>query len=168
LSKAIRPHPAVIALDVNETLSDMQPLSARFEAVGASRHLRATWFASTLRDGFALTAAGAYADFGPVAHAALKAILSHEHGLNRGLDDAARFILAGIPDLLLHPDVRPGIEQLHTRGIRLVDPWDVDGAKRAGLASAWINRDDVPYPEPLAPPDLTCRDLVELATAVGR
>jgi 2-haloacid dehalogenase len=49
-----------------------------------------------------------------------------------------------------------------------VHPWDVDGAKRAGLASAWINRDDVPYPGPLEPPDLTCRDFVELAAALSR
>jgi 2-haloacid dehalogenase len=81
LSKAIPPHPAVIALDVNETLSDLEPLSSRFEAVGAPRHLRATWFASTLRDGFALTAAGGYADFEQVAHAALRSILRGEPGL---------------------------------------------------------------------------------------
>lgn len=73
----------MIAFDVNETLSDMEPLSSRFEAVGAPRHLRAAWFASTLRDGFALTAAGAYADFGQVAHAALKSILSREPRLSR-------------------------------------------------------------------------------------
>jgi 2-haloacid dehalogenase len=219
----------VIALDVNETLSDMEPLNSRFEAVGAPRHLRATWFASTLRDGFALTAAGAYADFGQVAHAALKSILSREPGLRHDPDDAAQFILAGIRELSLHPDVRPGIERLHAHAIRLValtngpagnaqrllerggiapsvedclsvegvrrwkpapepylyaaercgvvpeqmmlvavHPWDVDGAKRAGLASAWINRDDVPYPEPLEPPDLVCRDFVELAAALSR
>jgi hypothetical protein len=75
-SKAIPPNPHVIALDVNETLSDMAPLSQRFEQVGAPPHLRATWFASTLRDGFALTAAGGYADFREVAHAALQTILA--------------------------------------------------------------------------------------------
>lgn len=229
LSTAIPPHPAVIVLDVNETLSDMEPLSSRFDAVGAPRHLRATWFASALRDGFALTAAGAYADFGRVAHSALTSILSREPGLNGDPGDAARFILAGMQELSLHPDVRPGLERLHARGVRLValtngpassargllerggiaplledclsvedvrrwkpapepyryaaercgvaagqmmlvavHPWDVDGAKRAGLASAWINREDVPYPEPLQPADLICRDFVELAEMLSR
>jgi len=229
MAKATASRPAVIALDVNETLSDMRPLTTRFEAVGAPGHLLATWFASTLRDGFALTAAGAYADFGPIAHAALSTILSHQPGLDREPDDAARFILAGMPELSLHPDVRPGLERIHAHGIRLValtngpagnarrllahsgidalledclsvedvrrwkpapepylhaarrcgvapaevmlaavHPWDVDGAKRAGLASAWINRDDAPYPEPLEPPDLTRRDFVALAAALSR
>lgn len=27
-----------------------------------------------------------------------------------------------------------------------VHPWDIDGAARAGLATAWINRTGVPYP----------------------
>nr|WP_254925633.1 MULTISPECIES: hypothetical protein [unclassified Rhodococcus (in: high G+C Gram-positive bacteria)] len=54
-SPALR-RPRVIVFDVNETLSDMSPLSERFADVGAPNELASLWFASVLRDGFALTA----------------------------------------------------------------------------------------------------------------
>ena len=57
----------VLVLDVNETLTDMEPLRDGFEAVGLPRHSLEAWFAATLRDGLALTAAGAYANFGELA-----------------------------------------------------------------------------------------------------
>jgi 2-haloacid dehalogenase len=57
------PRPRLALFDVNETLSDLEPLRTRFEGVGAPGELLEVWFASTPRDGFALTAAGAYADF---------------------------------------------------------------------------------------------------------
>ena len=44
-----------------------------------------------------------------------------------------------------------------------VHPWDIDGAARAGLATAWVNRAGGPYPGYFAEPDLTARSLVELA-----
>lgn len=61
------PRPMLVLFNVNETLSDLEPLRARFEEVGAPGALLETWFARTLRDGFALTAAGAYADFRTVS-----------------------------------------------------------------------------------------------------
>ena len=112
--------PAVLVLDVNETLSDMSPLAARFEAVGAPRQLLATWFAAVLRDGFALTATGGYADFADVARDALQSTLSEVGGLDRSPGEAADHVLAGLRQLPLHPDVRPGLERLHASGVRLV------------------------------------------------
>src|SRR5436309_254422 len=56
--------PTLVLFDVNETLSDLEPIRPRFEEVGAPGDLLEVWFASTLRDGLALTAAGAYADSG--------------------------------------------------------------------------------------------------------
>lgn len=44
-----------------------------------------------------------------------------------------------------------------------VHPWDIDGAARAGLATAWIDRAGGPYPEYFKTPDLAPRSLVELA-----
>jgi 2-haloacid dehalogenase len=85
--------------DGNETLSDMNPLRRRLEEVGAPGHLLDTWFAATLRDGFALTAAGEYADFAAVAKAALRVVLSRVAGMRRDVDDAASYILAGLPAL---------------------------------------------------------------------
>ncbi len=50
----VQPRPSVIVFDVNETLSDMAPLARRFADVGAPELLAQVWFASLLRDGFAL------------------------------------------------------------------------------------------------------------------
>jgi 2-haloacid dehalogenase len=47
-----------MVFDVNETLSDMSPMAQRFSDVGAAAHQAATWFATLLRDGFALTVTG--------------------------------------------------------------------------------------------------------------
>jgi 2-haloacid dehalogenase len=44
-----------------------------------------------------------------------------------------------------------------------VHPWDVHGAKRAGLRGAWLDRDGSPYPDVFERPDATGRDLPELA-----
>jgi 2-haloacid dehalogenase len=221
--------PRVLVLDVNETLSDLRGLIPRLEEVGAPAHLLQTFFAGTLRDGFALTAAGGYADFATVAQASLRTLLASAGPPgDRDPDAAADHVLAGMGELGLHPDVRPGVELLHRRGIRLitltngsaqaagemldqggvtpyieqcisveevrrwkpapepyrlaaqrtavpleemmlvaVHPWDIDGAKRAGLSAAWINRGGTRYPEHLTQPDLTCSDFAALADALG-
>ncbi|MGH3496828.1 MAG: haloacid dehalogenase type II [Nocardioidaceae bacterium] len=44
-----------------------------------------------------------------------------------------------------------------------VHPWDIDGAARAGLATAWINRTGGPYPDYFRAPDLQAGSLTELA-----
>ncbi len=46
--------------------------------------------------------------------------------------------------------------------------WDIDGAKRAGLAAAWINRRRAAYPDPLERPDFAAGDLVESADELHR
>lgn len=44
-----------------------------------------------------------------------------------------------------------------------VHPWDVDGAARAGLSTAWLNRTGAPYPGYFRRPDLEVRTVGELA-----
>lgn len=44
-----------------------------------------------------------------------------------------------------------------------VHPWDVDGASRAGLRTAWVNRSALPHPGVFTAPDLVVADLEELA-----
>ena len=48
-----------------------------------------------------------------------------------------------------------------------VHPWDIDGAARAGLGTAWINRTGEPYPAHFRTPDLTAGSLAELADALA-
>jgi len=44
-----------------------------------------------------------------------------------------------------------------------VHPWDIDGAARAGLSTAWVNRTDAPYPAFFTPPTHTVSGLTDLA-----
>jgi 2-haloacid dehalogenase len=210
-----RPPQAVI-FDVNETLTDMEPLRARFEDAGLPGHLMDTWFASVLRDGFALAAAGGFAEFARVAGDVLRGM---------GLDDqGVGHVLGGFAELRVHPDVPDGMRRLRAAGVRLftmtngaaamtegilrreglldlveatldvsgpgvwkparaayeyavgragvrpeeaalvaVHPWDIDGAQRAGLVGAYLDRRGTAYPSVMSAPRVTARDLRELA-----
>jgi 2-haloacid dehalogenase len=213
----------VIVFDVNETLSDLSPLGARFAEVGASASAAPLWFASVLRDGFALTAAGENPAFADVARAALVSQLSLVQ-LNRSVEEAARHVMDGFGMLELHPDVASAVARLNEDGLRIVTlsngatsvadrlltsagirdrferllsvedagawkpsrlayayaasecgadpadmvlvashPWDVDGARRAGLQSAWVNRSQAPYPGTFLRPTYTVTSLDDLA-----
>ncbi|MGW0229907.1 haloacid dehalogenase type II [Actinopolymorpha singaporensis] len=218
------PHrPEVVVFDVNETLTDLSPLRDRLESVGAPRHLLDSWFAATLRDGFALTSVGEYADFAAVAKSALRTALA---GSGAGFADEAKReeavaeVISGFPALDVHPDVPAGLRRLREAGVRLVTltngaaemtrgsferagvldlferrlsvseprrwkpapepylwavgecgvpadraalvavhPWDTDGAARAGLTTAWIDRSGRPFPDIFRAPDVTGPDL---------
>jgi 2-haloacid dehalogenase len=212
--------PAVVIFDVNETLSDLNPLGARFEDVGAPRELLTIWFAATLRDGIALAASGSYADFREVGRANLRQLLA--------TPEDAEHVLGGFAELPVHPDVPEGLRVLREAGIRIatltngtaqiarglleragldalveryldvsqvrrwkpapdpylyacgglgveppqavllaVHPWDVHGARRAGLRGAWLDREGLPYPEIFEPPDWSGRDLPSLARTLA-
>ncbi len=114
------PRPAVAVLDVNETLTDMSPLRGRLVEVGASGGLFDAWFAATLRDGFAVTAAGGYADFADIARHILTELLTSHLDLAADPAVAADHVLAGLPELEVHPDVPEGLHRLHEGGVRLV------------------------------------------------
>lgn len=212
----------LVVLDVNETLSDMAPLAARFEQVGAPAHLAQTWFTAVLRDAFGLAAAGTSAPFADVARGVLTTVLA-----GAGVDDPAAgvdHVMAGFAALELHPDVPDGLRALQDAGLRLVTltngsrsnseamfsrtgvrhrfeqllsvedagvwkpapasyryaldtcgvpaeqalmvavhPWDLDGASRVGMRTAWLDRSGGPYPAHLTPPDRTATSLVDLA-----
>ncbi|WP_232828790.1 haloacid dehalogenase type II [Kribbella monticola] len=214
--------PEVLVLDVNETLSDLTPMRQRFEAAGLPGDSLDTWFAAVLRDGFALTAVEAPADFGAIAADILTGQLAAA-GVDAG-DDAVRGVLSGMTQLKLHPDVVPGLQRLHATGLRLVTltngaarmseqmftdagllplleqrldvtkpgrwkphraayeyaaeacgvpldrmalaavhPWDIDGAKRAGLQGWYVDRRRTSYPRTFTAPDLVVGDFEELA-----
>lgn len=46
-------------------------------------------------------------------------------------------------------------------------PWDIDGAARAGLHTAWINRSGMPYPDHFTSPEHTVTALPDLAGQLG-
>jgi len=219
--------PSIVVFDVNETLSDLAPMGQRFAEVGAPALAAKAWFASLLRDGFALTAAGATERFSTIAEWALREILT-DHTLTRDLDSAIEHIMGGFLELQVHPDVPDGVRALSGSGARLVTlsngstevaerlfaaagirdhferllsvedagvwkpapgayayaastcsvdpadmllvavhPWDIDGAKRAGLRTAWVNRRGRLYPGYFLAPDHSIAALSELAGVVG-
>jgi 2-haloacid dehalogenase len=105
--------------DVNETLSDMAPLAGRFADVGAPELLAKVWFASLLRDGFALAATGGKESSARLAGGALRAVLATTR-LTEPADDAVDHVLSGFAHLGVHPDVPDGVRLLRQHGLRLV------------------------------------------------
>jgi 2-haloacid dehalogenase len=213
---------SVVVFDVNETMSDLSPLAARFIDVGAPASMAQLWFASVLRDGFALTAAGGARPFREISEEALRVLLPPAQP-SRPIDDAVAHIMAGFAELVVHPDVSPAVNRLHESGLRLitlsngpttvaeklfadsdighcfeqllsveeagvwkpdrrayehaglscdvplaemllvaVHPWDCDGAARAGMQTAWVNRSEAHYPSVFTPPTHTVTSLEEL------
>lgn len=124
--------PALLLLDVNETLSDTGALAGVLEGLRAPGHLGATWFASVLRDGFALTAAGHPAPFSDVARAAARSLLA-PHVPPGSLDDAAETLVGAVGSLPLHPDVPDGLAALATTGIRVVALTNGSASVASGL-----------------------------------
>ncbi|MDP9890592.1 hypothetical protein [Pseudarthrobacter enclensis] len=67
---------SVIVFDVNETLSDMSPMEERFREVGAPAYMAKSWFATLLRNGFALAASGDNGSFATIGADVLRGLLS--------------------------------------------------------------------------------------------
>ncbi|MBB5640645.1 haloacid dehalogenase type II [Cryobacterium roopkundense] len=111
--------PSLIVFDVNETLSDMAPLQARFDDIGVPGHLAHVWFAALLRDGFALAAAGGSAPFAVIG-ADLLGRMFRDVPLNRDLDEAVQHVMSSFLGLSLNPDIAEGIHALKRGGLRLV------------------------------------------------
>lgn len=218
--------PAVVVFDVNETLSDMSPMASRFADVGAQPALAKLWFATLLRDGFALTAAGGTESFSRLGEGVLRGLLTSVD-LDRDLESAVAHVMGGFRALSPHPDVVDGVRALRRAGLRLVTlsngstavaeglfasagireefealltvedagtwkpargayehaaracrteltdmllvavhPWDIDGANRAGMSTAWIDRGGPPFPDYFRAPTLTATSLTDLAGAL--
>ncbi len=124
--------PALLLLDVNETLSDTAALGGVLERMGVPGHLGATWFAAVLRDGFALTAAGHAAPFSAVARAAAGSLLA-PHVPPGSLDDAAEALVGAVGSLPLHPDVPSGLAALAKTGVRVAALTNGSAAVTSGL-----------------------------------
>ncbi len=215
-------HPDLLVLDVNETLSDLAPMSAAFIDAGLDGAEVEAWFAGVLRDAFALTVLGDNPSFGEIATAALRVRLAAAGSPDPAA--GAQRVMERFTGLNPHPDVVPGLQAIAATGRRIVTlsngsadvarallgatpagaaveaylsvadagawkpaarayahaldatsvpadramlaavhPWDLEGARRAGLRTAWINRTGAPYPGHLSPADLEASSFVELA-----
>ncbi|MDQ2728761.1 MAG: haloacid dehalogenase type II [Actinomycetota bacterium] len=217
----------VVVFDVNETLSDMEPLSGRFADLGVPEAMARLWFTGVLRDGLALAAAGSAQPFARIGAETLRGLLATVT-IDRDIEAAINHVLSGFMALPVHPDVPSGVQALRAAGLRLVTlsngaaavaeqllgsaglraefdqvlsvedagvwkpapgayqhagracgtaladmvlvavhPWDIDGAARAGMSTAWVNRTGLPYPGHFTPPVHTIGSLEELAGALA-
>ncbi|MBG6240187.1 2-haloacid dehalogenase [Mycetocola sp. CAN_C7] len=213
----------VIVFDVNETLSDLSPMAGAFRDVGASEKLADAWFATVLRDGFALATVGESAPFLDIAEDCARSILVRA-SLTVPLEDAVRTVLGRLGSVPLHTDVPDGIRRLHADGHRLftlsngststaerlfrqadilscfegllsvdgqttwkpaaeayarasevcgvplenmmlvaVHPWDLNGAARAGMSTAWVNRQQASFPPYFTEPTVVVSSIRELS-----
>jgi 2-haloacid dehalogenase len=107
--------PFLILLDVNETISDTQPLLDVFKGLGAPPEALDCWLAATLRDGIALAAAGGYAEFESLAADAIDAQLFDLPAAARERGRAA--VLDAFGGLGAHPDIRPGLRAAREIGL---------------------------------------------------
>lgn len=80
--------------------------------------MASAWFASVLRDGFALTATKGTAHFLDIAQTNARDTL-RGRSLTASLDESVDAILAAFSSVPLHDDVAPGIRSLHAAGHRL-------------------------------------------------
>ncbi len=103
--------PSVVVFDINETLSDMSQRADRFADLGVPGSMAKQWFAALLRDGFALTAAGASEKFSVIGEGVLRTLLAPEE-LDRDLDEAVQHVMSGFTALPVHPDVPDGVRAL--------------------------------------------------------
>jgi 2-haloacid dehalogenase len=106
--------PAVVALDVIETLASLEPLRGKLTEIGQPQHLLEAWYTRTLRDGMALSAAGDYAAFTEVAEAALRGLTNYSVS-----DEQVAQVMAGFDDLPAFDDARPAITSLTEAGLRV-------------------------------------------------
>src|SRR5262245_55197648 len=102
----------VYVFDVNETLSDLAPMGARFAQVGLPPTAAQLWFAALLRDGIGVAAAGGLVRFADAARGVLATMLA-------GDPDAVEHVMAGFGALAVHPDVPAGVAALRAAGHRL-------------------------------------------------
>ncbi len=127
-----RHRPAVVALDVNETLLDLAPLRAGLVELGRPPELLDTLFARTLLTGFAAATAGTWCRFRDAFDAALAQ-----------LTDLAAADRARLADTFLelgpHPDVEPALRRLVEAGVRVVTlSHGSPGVAEAGLGRGGI------------------------------
>ncbi len=112
------PEPVTIFFDVNETLSDLSTVADAFDRVGAGRPMATTWFATVLRDGFALTSAGSDASFVDIAATNARLLLDGSPVRGR-LDDAVEAVMTAFSSVVLHPEVAAGVRALRAGGHRI-------------------------------------------------
>ena len=93
--------PKIIAFDINETVFSLETIRPRLTALGLPATALEVWFASALRDAFAIAITDRFAPFRAVLEGALASLLS-THDLSSTPDEIAS-VLDGMAELKPHP-----------------------------------------------------------------
>ena len=109
--------PRVLLFDVNETLLDIEPLHRAVADVLLDDDAAKLWFTTMLQYSLVMTVSDQYASFGDIGAAVLQMLARNRDVVLKAED--AKQVLSVIRTLPPHPDVRPALDQLKTRGIRL-------------------------------------------------
>jgi 2-haloacid dehalogenase len=107
----------VVAFDIIETVFSLDSMRPRLVSLGLPATALEAWFASGLRDAFALAVTDRFAPFRSLLEAALADVLSR-HGLPFD-DDKAAAVLDGMTKLAPHPDAAEAFAELRRAGLRI-------------------------------------------------
>jgi 2-haloacid dehalogenase len=223
--RQIKPErPEVVVFDIIGTVFPLTPLRPAIQALGLPPAALENWFATGLRDAFALSAAGDFVPLLQVLDSALDQVLA-EQGLSPDPDRRAR-LLDGMKRLPPRQDAREAFETIRAAGmqiialsngarsatqgllrdgqldalvahvlsvddVRLFKPrrevyehavqtarveanrvalvavhaWDINGAKAAGLTTAYVSAER-PFSPVMRKPDLEATSLSQVARAL--
>jgi 2-haloacid dehalogenase len=111
------PTPLVLLFDVNETLLDMAPLKQRVGDILLDPHAASLWFTTMLQYSLVMTVSEQYAPFGDIGAATLQ-MLARKYDMVLDPDDA-KAALSLMRTLPPYPEVKPALERLKQKGLRL-------------------------------------------------
>jgi len=109
--------PQVVAFDVIETLFSLEPMRPRLQSVGLAPGSLERWFATVLRDAFALAATDAYAPFEKIASGTLQELIAEAGRAPQ--PGEVQDVMAGMKELSAHPDVKAAFVLLRDAGVRI-------------------------------------------------
>lgn len=102
--------PRAVLFDALDTLFSTESLRPRLMEVGLEPQTLELWLAETLRDGFALGAAGVFRSFKEVATGALEVLLERA---GKPIDpELVGYVVSGFGELRAHPDAAPALARL--------------------------------------------------------
>jgi 2-haloacid dehalogenase len=147
--------PKVVAFDIIETTFSLELVRGRLVGLGLPASALELWFATGLRDAFALGCSGGFAPFKSVLEGALDGVL-FLHGLD-ACAEAKQHVLAGMRELSPQPDAREAFETLKDAGIRIIALSNgaaastqalLEGAGLDGFVERIVSVDDVRRSKP--------------------
>lgn len=111
-------HPTVLVFDVNETLIDLESLTAQFDEMFGDPGVLRDWFGQLVMYSMTATLSDCYVDFFTLGRAVLR-MVGDIHGVAI-TDSDLDAIAAGMQTMPAHPDVDEGLTRLREYGYRLV------------------------------------------------